>query len=159
LIYICRRFSAAIVILVLAGCSGHTRWSVKAIKAGDSEFNSSRLVYRCPSKTEGIDLEFLKTKQSLNLYFVVHSHPVPGHEGNPHRAHAVLEADGSRVSFMAHRHLGGQRVLCPAEIQEKIIKYLFDAIPVTIHLGGYQATIEPARFTEHYNKMHYPPKF
>ncbi|HSW86901.1 MAG TPA: hypothetical protein VLG49_05310 [Rhabdochlamydiaceae bacterium] len=148
-----------LMLVFFTSCSQKTPWAVTHIKGNGPEFNSAKLTYHSNDKANGIDLEFLKTEDSLNLYLNVHSRPIPCSRNHPNMAQVTLQIEDKQYSFSAIRHQGGHRLLVPASIQEIIINSLKDAIPIAIHLEGYDATFDPAYFSEYFYKMHYPPRF
>lgn len=148
-----------LLFALLSSCSTNTPWAVTHITGNGPEFHSAKLTYHSRDKVKGIDLEFLKTQDSLKLYLNVHSRPIPRSAEFPNMAQVVLQIENKNITFNAIRHQGGHRVLVPVSIQELIVSSLNDAIPVTIHLAGYETTIEPAHFSEFFCKMHDFPRF
>jgi hypothetical protein len=148
-----------LLLLSFFSCAAKSQWEVSHIKGGSAEFNSSRLAYHSEDRVNGIDLEFLKTKDSLNLYLHVHSRPIPCFQDSPKKAKVTVQAEDKSYTFSALRHEGGQRLLLPSSIQEIIIETLKNGMPVVIHLEGYDVSIEPACFSDFFYKLHYPPRF
>lgn len=148
-----------VILFGLFSCGAPSPWVLNYIKSGDSEFNSSRLTYRNADKNNGIELEFLKTEESLNLYLYVHSRSISCFHDNPKKAKVIMEGDGKNYVIIASRHEGGQRLLIPSSYQQIIIDLLHAGIPICLSIEGYNVSIDPVHFSEFFYKMHYPPQF
>ena len=61
----------AIVLLLIAGCQRHNQWQCHHISQKES--NSTRILYKSPDPTYGIDIEIVKTHGEMTTYLQVHS--------------------------------------------------------------------------------------
>lgn len=151
------RFLACGAIFFLVSCSQATPWSINHIKTGNACFDSSELCYRSSDPANGLDLEMIRTQESLRLYLSVRSRIIPPYKNNPQEAIVEVLANGEKHRFIAFRHEGGQRVLLPEECQNLILSQLKDNHPVAISLSGYKNIIEPTSFSSFYEQLYNPP--
>lgn len=140
--------------LLLCACSRPSHWSSNEIHSRTKEHDSSKLSYYSRDRAHGIDLEFLKTKDHLNVYLNVHSIPIPA---TPNKtATFKLESAGKTLTCEAYRMEGGQRLLLTEEIATLLIESLKNHNDVTLSLPGYRTTIKAEDFSKKFHRLFHP---
>lgn len=94
-------------------------------------------------------------QDQLQLYFQVHS-PIPAYQGHLKEALVTLSSEEEHIQCIAFRLEGGEKLLMPDSIRDKIIALLLENKPVTIELEGYKTTFQPADFKTHFKKLKHP---
>jgi len=142
-------------LLITQSCSKSQSWAVDHVQTGSSRFDSSKLFFASSDHFNGIDIEILKTKKALRVYFSVHSQAVPPYQGDPKKALALISYEGKRHSFIVARHEGGQRFLLSDEDAEILITLLEEEVPLTIKLPGYSSQVSSKEFPAQFEKLHH----
>jgi hypothetical protein len=137
-------------------CSKHSHWTSDQVYSDKKEFCSTKLSYPSPDPIHGIDLEFLKIGERLNVYLNVHSVPVPAHQGNQKSTPLKLEIDGKILRCVAYRFEGGQRFLLPEEVAKILIESLQNHKDITLILPGYRSTVKAEDFTDKFIELNDP---
>lgn len=153
------RGGCALLLLSFLSCNQSDSWQISRIETGTPKFDSSKLTYHSPDRSNGIDLEMLHTHQSLHFYLQVHSQTIPAYQGNPKEALVNITIGETKHALVAPRHEGGQRLLLPDSAHDIIITALKANQPIKIELEGYSASIDPAQFSEYFNEMQHPSLF
>jgi hypothetical protein len=136
----------------LAACQRESPWAVSQIQTGNKAFDSSRLSYFSKDKINGIDLEWIQTETELYCYLQVHSHAIQ----NPQ---VTLIIGDEKEQFSCPRHRGGQRLLLPEELKQKILSALEAGSSLTLTVDDYRVTLEPTDFRRSFKKMQKPLSF
>jgi len=148
-----------LALLLLSGCRSDTSWTVDHVASGRSRFNSTKLTYTAADPINGLDLEFLKTREHLYVYLNVHSVPIPPLKTDPHHSFVYITVDTERHRFEAVRREGGQRLLLPEDAINLIISSLNQQLPVEIAVSGYSSLISPSDFSKKYKKIQHISAF
>lgn len=142
----------AIVLLLIAGCQRHNQWQCHHISQKES--NSTRILYKSPDPTYGIDIEIVKTHGEMTTYLQVHSGSLCDVDG---KAEVTLTTPTKTKSFWAHLHEGNQRIRLSESLQTAFISSLAEGNPVTLQLDGYRETVHPHAFEKTLQKLDSPP--
>ncbi len=137
----------------LFACSSQSQWTSDQVESGKKEFSSTKLSYLSKDPVYGIDLEFLKIEERLNVYLNVHSVPVPPHQGNQKNALLKLDIDGEILRCETYRLEGGQRFLLPDEMTKIVIESLKNNKEITFILPGYRSTIKAEDFSTKFDQL------
>lgn len=124
--------------------------------SNQKEFSSTKLSYFSKNPVHGIDLEFLKLEERLNVYLNVHSVPVPPHQGNQKSALLKIDIDGEIIRGEIYRFEGGQRFLLSEEMAKIVIKSLQNNKEITFILSGYRSTIKAEDFSTKFDQLLHP---
>ncbi len=146
------------LFLLLAGCAKSDPWSLDTVKAGGS-YNSSKLCYHAEDQVNGIDLELLSASEKLSIYLTVHSHAIPFYPNDPKKALVRISNPHKKMTFLAHRREGGQRLLLPESAHDFVLSSLQNGEPLTLQIPGYITTIEPGYFSKYFEKLQHPLPF
>lgn len=141
-------------LLLLCSCARSSHWSSNEIHSRTKEHDSSKLSYHSRDRAHGIDVEFLKTKDHLNVYLNVHSIPIPASPSKT--ASLKLELEGKILTCEAYRMEGGQRLRLPEEIATLLIESLKNHNDVILTLPGYRTTIMAEDFSKKFHRLHHP---
>jgi len=129
-----RRFAP---FLLLAGCWSQSPWHLDAIAAGDSAYDSSRLVYT-PSASH-LRLELLRVGNEVEIFLYLTQHRLNSTE-------LSLTIEGEEFKEIAPMREGRMRVGLSKEMGKRLILALQEGKPVGILLDGFQETINPDAF-------------
>lgn len=141
---------------LLYACSTHSHWVSDQVYSNKKEFCSTKLSYFSSDRIHGIDLEFLKIGERLNLFLNVHSTPVPASQGNQKNNLLKLNIDGKMLCCEVYRLEGGQRFLLPEETAKLLIESLQNRKEITFILPGYRSTIKTEDFVEKFIEFNNP---
>ena len=83
---------------IACACSKSSHWSSQQIHSDEKDHASSRLTYYSDDEIHGVDVEFIQTREHLNVYLNVHSIPVPAYEKNPTQALVTLKIGNENSS-------------------------------------------------------------
>ncbi len=144
------------ISMLLFACSSRGHWTSDEVKSDKKEFSSTKLCYLSKDPVHGIDLEFLKIEERLNIYLNVHSVPVPPHQGNQKGAFLKLNIDGEILRCETYRFEGGQRFLLPSEMAKIVIESLQNNKEITFILPGYRSTIKTEDFSMKFDQLLHP---
>lgn len=153
-----QRFAFA-TLCFFSSCSHPQQWAFQRIDAGDQQFNSTKLTYHSQDPINGIDLELMQTPNLLRSYLNVHSLPIPSLKDDPKATAVNLCIGDNTYQFLARRHEGGQRLVLPQEMTEKIIEGLLQHLPLKIKVPGYAVVIEAEGFEEKFQQLGHTPLF
>jgi hypothetical protein len=142
--------------VLLFACSSHSHWTSDQVVSNQKEFSSTKLSYLSKDPAHGIDLEFLKLEERLNVYLNVHSIPVPPHQSNQKSALLKIDVDGEIIRCEIYRLEGGQRFLLSDELAQIVIKSLQNNKEITFTLQGYRSTIKAEDFSKKLNQLLHP---
>ncbi len=145
------------ILSLLASCSHSDPWAFNRIDSGDPQFNSTKLTYYSQDPINGIDLEFTHTCDAIRTYLNVHSLPIPPSKEDPKATKGHLTIGSDSFSFLAYRHEGGQRLLLPPEIAERIIAGLRECKSIQIKVPGYSVAIEGKEFEKKFGQLGHTP--
>lgn len=145
------------IFFLLTSCSHSDPWAFNRIDSGDPQFNSSKLTFYSKDPINGIDLEFVQTCDHLRTYLNVHSFPVPALKDDPKASKVHLLIGTDNFHFLASRHQGGQRLLLPPEMAERIIAGLREHQPIHIKVPGYSVAIEEGEFEKKFKQLGHTP--
>jgi len=143
------------IVFFLGSCTNSSRWNLDHVQTSNSRFSSSKLFFTAKDRSNGIDVEILKTKSALRVYLSVHSQAVPTYRGDPKKALAVLFYENQKHSFIVARHEGGQHFLLSDADADLLISLLEKEVPVTIKLPGYSTQVSPEEFSIQFEKLHH----
>jgi hypothetical protein len=143
-------------LVLLSACTSQGHWISNQIHSDKREFCSTKLSYPSRDPINGIDLEFLKIGENLNVYLNVHSIPVLAHQDNQKSVLLKLDIDGEILRCQVYRLEGGQRFLLPEEIVATLIKSLHNHKDVTFILPGYRSTVKAENFAEKFIQLNDP---
>lgn len=141
-------------LIFLWGCTNPSCWSVKHLDTGNSLFDGSKLTYFPPEKLHRMQLEFYKTAESLKLFINVQEYPIVSKQKE-----VVITATfgEERQEFTSYIFQGGHRLLASNDLQEAILKALFEKKIVVLQCTGYVSTIYPENFKENFLKFQSAP--
>ncbi len=143
----------------LTSCRSRNPWALDRVASGNSDFNSTKLIFAANDPIHGIDVEFLHTSKNLYVYLNVHSTTIPELKNNPKHAFVYLTIDSEKYRFEALCREGGQRVLLPEDAVKLMISALQENLPIEIKISGYSTQITASGFSEKYKKMQESPLF
>ncbi len=146
-------------LLLLCACAKQDHWALDTVRAGGEAFNSSKLCYRADDRINGIDLELLSTSEKLSIFLNVHSQAAPIYPNDPKKTLVKISSPQKKLLILAHRREGGQRLLLPESTYSFILSTLQSGEPLTLQIPGYITTIEPERFSKHFEKFQHPFPF
>jgi hypothetical protein len=149
-------FTALLLFCVLFSCNRQSHWALDQIHSEKKEFCSTKLTYYSRDPIHGIDVEFLKTKEHLNVYLNIHSIPITPCKEDPKHVLLTLKIEGETQHYSAYRLSGGQRFLLPSDIAELLIETLSNGKEVALALTGYHALLKPEDFPSKYGKLLHP---
>ena len=150
------RVLLSIFLTFLSACSSRSHWSSDQVYSDKKEFCSTKLSYLSPDPINGIDLEFLKIGERLNIYLNVHSVPVPPPKDNDKTVVLKLDIAGEILRCEVYRLEGGQRFLLPEDIASTLIRSLQNDKEITLILPGYRSTVQAEGFTEKFTQLNDP---
>ncbi len=142
--------------VIFFACSKSSHWASDRISSEDKESCSTRLSYASKDPIHGVDVEFLKIGERLNVYLHIHSIPVPAEDGNPNNALVKIKTAAGIFSFSAYRFEGGQRFLLSEEASHLLIAALQNQKDATLILPGYRSTIQAEDFSKKFHQLHHP---
>lgn len=142
--------------LLLSACASRSHWTLDQVHSDKKEHRSTKLSYYSQDPINGIDLEFLKIGERLNVYLNVHSIPVPAYRGNQKSALLKLEIGEEVVRSEAYRLEGGQRFLLSEKTARTLIESLQNHREVTFILHGYRSTVTVEDFSSKFDQLHAP---
>lgn len=146
-------FCLIVLTLILFGCSQQSHWTSAHIHSEDKESCSNKLSYFSKDHLHGIDIEFLKIGERLNIYLNTHSTPVPAHNDSPKKAIVKIKTLDGVYSFETYRFEGGQKFLLPEEASQMLISALQSQDTPTVILPGYRSIIEVEDFSEKFDRL------
>jgi hypothetical protein len=149
-------FLCALVCLFLAACGSDSQWKTDRIASDYSEHHSTRLTFASEDTVHGLDVEFIKSKDSMRAYLNVHSIPIPPHRNDPKKAQVTLDIGDDRHTFEAYRLEGGQRLLLPGALIDSLLQALKEHKNPTLSVRGYRATLSFKHFSEQLEKFEHP---
>ncbi|NGX59213.1 MAG: hypothetical protein KR126chlam3_00360 [Chlamydiae bacterium] len=133
-----------LLTLLTTSCQRHSQWQYHHIN--EKTANATRVLYRSTDPVQGIDVEMIEADGQLATYLQVHSQPLlPSHE-DPQKTEVKIYTTHGEKTFLAHYHLGEQRVRLSEVLQAELISVLKEGNPVTLELVGYRETIDPSHF-------------
>jgi hypothetical protein len=144
------------LFVLLFACSSHSHWASDQVVSDEKKYRSTKLSYFSLDPVNGIDLEFLKIEERLNIYLNVHSIPVPPHQGNQKSALLKLNIDGQIIRCETYRLEGGQRFLLPDEIAKILIESLQSNKKIILILPGYRSIIKAQDFATRFDQLLHP---
>jgi hypothetical protein len=147
------------IAVIFFACSKSSHWSSDRISSEEKESCSSRLSYTSKDRIHGVDVEFLKIGDRLNVYLHIHSIPVPPQEGNPNTAPVKIKTGEGIFSFSAYRFEGGQRFLLSEQASHLLISALQNQKEATLILPGYRSTIQPEDFSRKFHQLQHALPF
>ncbi len=148
-----------VAILVLSSCERQDPWTLQTIRAGNSDFNSSKLAYATEDQVNGLDLEILSSKKELRIALLVHSHPVPAYDLDEKKALVKISSPEKQIVTLASRREGGQRLILPEKVHPFILSTLKNGEPLTLQVPGYKSTVMPKKFSTLLEKLEHPSPF
>ncbi len=138
---------------------GTHAWLSQRIAAGDSQYDSWRLVYPAHDKVNEIEVEILKTKGLYTLSLAVHGQPIRPCESDPKHAFVKVRIGEECFRELASLHAGGQRLKLSPSLQEAIIAQLQGGGEVNIELPGYSRKITADNFPDLAKELENPSHF
>ena len=151
-----RFLNSLLLLTFLFACSSRSHWISDQVHSDKKEYRSAKLSYLPNDPVHGIDLEFLKIGERLNVYLNIHSIPVSPYQGKAKSALLKLEIDGETLRYETYRLEGGQRFLLSEDVARILIESLQNHKDVTLILPGYRSTIRPEDFSSKFNRLHDP---
>jgi hypothetical protein len=100
----------------------------------------------------------MQTPDSLRTYLNVHSISIPSSKDHPNTSKIVLTIGSETIQGQARLHAGGQRLLLPLEMAERIIAGLTQKQAVHIKIPGYSTTIAWEGFEEKFEQLGHSPR-
>lgn len=144
--------------LLLSSCHRSDHWRNISINAGNTKFNSSKLIYPATSFSHDLEIEFLYTAHTLHAYINVYSETILPYEGDEKVAFLTLDVKGHHYELLVDRLGGGQRLKIPEESLNFFIKLLEKHSSVTLALKeGYKTKINTRDFKKHFNNLKAKP--
>ncbi|MBS0627832.1 MAG: hypothetical protein JSS09_06435 [Verrucomicrobia bacterium] len=148
------------MLLILAACTPKSHWNVSQIDGGSSQFRSSRLSYVISNASNSLQMEIIRREKALKGYLFVQGRTLLEHPETPKHSLIFVQIKEETNSYLVSRYEGGQRLLLPDDLLQKILKALKDETEVTLKVSGYQTTLTPAGFSSSYEKWqkntHFP---
>jgi len=134
-------------IIILTSCSPKMReWcSDECITPPCPEFRSAKL-FLCPcNPARELEVEILLTYSERHLFINVHSLEIPECEEDRATVTIVYE-NGMEEEFLAYRLAGGQRLVVPDDIADRLICELLGGHPFQLKAGHYCSEISVLNF-------------
>lgn len=141
-----------IPILFLAACTNTTPWILDSISAGDTRFDSSRLIYQ--NTQTPIRLEILKIGDAVDLVLSLIQFEITPTEENPAVATVRFSIDNeSPFEERAPLCLGNMRLRLSEKTASKVIKALQEGKKIEICIDDVTETVYPESFAKTYEKF------
>lgn len=144
------------LLLFFFACSKQSHWTFDQIHSEREEFRSTKLTYHSHDPVNGIEIQFLKTEEHLNVYLNIHSIPIAPYQKDPKKALLTLEIENQTIRSLAYRLAGGQRFLLSEEITQTLIEALKNKKEVTVSLIGYRTLLKPEDFAHKFEQLLHP---
>jgi hypothetical protein len=154
-----RAWHILLLLLFLFACGKQSQWAFDQIHSKRQEFRSTKLTYRSHDPVNGIEIQFLKTEEHLNVYLNIHSIPITPYQGDPKKALLTLEIESQAIRTLAYRFTGGQRFLLSEETAQILIEALKNKKEVTVSLIGYRTILKPEDFASKFEQLLHPFPF
>lgn len=137
-------------------CSKSSHWSSQQVHSDEKDHASSRLTYYSDDEVHGVDVEFIQTREHLNVYLNVHSIPVPAYEKNPTQALVTLKIGDETISRIVYRLSGGQRFLLSKDTVETLVNALKNQKEITLTLASYRTILKSEDFLSKFHQLVHP---
>ncbi len=142
---------------VLFGCGSQQAWIVQRNQATKEEFISSKLILPAKIPSDDIELEFMRTQTSIELFLIIRGQPIGNSQQHAKEIPLKVEAGSEVFTTIVYRHDGGQKFTVPIEMQTFISDCLKNDQPVTLTLPGYRQKIDPKGFASSYDRFIHTP--
>ena len=138
----------------LAGCTNTTPWTLDTITAGDTRYDSSRLMYQNQESFSPIRLEFLKMGEMVDLVLSLTQYSfIPTQQAPASMLVRFSIGDDSPYEEMVPLCVGHMRLRLSNETASRIIKGLQEGAKFDILIDDLAETISPKNFAEIYKKF------
>jgi|GEM_PF-2546417 len=148
--------SVCCCILSFCSCNKHNQWVTQKVHADSKNFCSTKLSYPTENPLAGIDLELLKTEQTLDMFLAIHNRPIPSRPDSPNKIPLKIESKSRTLSTEVIRHAGGQKFTVEPSDREFILECLNSQEVISLVLPGYKTTIDPNGFLQSYERFIHP---
>ena len=149
--------SLALSLLVVS-CYRVDPWRNVTIKAGHTDYDSTRLIYPATNFSHDIEIEFLYTLDTLHAYINVYSQPIPPYQEDDKVAILSFDTKEHHHELPVFRLSGGQRLKIPEESLELFVELLEKNPYVLMTLKeGYRTKINTKNFKNHFNHLKTKP--
>jgi hypothetical protein len=141
-----------LLLAFLWGCtSEENHWFTDTITTGNSEYDSSHLVYDSP--LSHLKLKLLKTKAEVAGYLFLEEYQFEESPKDPHQTEIFLTINGTEFAELLYVREGRMKLKLPSEITRKIIFALQEGGEIDIMASGLNATILSNSFETAYAKF------
>lgn len=150
-----QRAISALCLVTLCSCAQQTcrQWILLENRTCDPSYTSGRMVLERDTHSCRMELEIDRSRSGLRMYInlaLFQAAPLPD---NPCVSKAELVFCNESLIFYPYLLEGGQRLLIPSDVTERIIELLSDDCSLILRLGRQEMTIIPDSFQLAYNKL------
>ena len=145
LIQLFQRSKTYILLLFFCSCSSAPTWHLAQDTNSKAAYHSKKLLSPSSNPTNGIQLEFFKSKSELNLYLVKKHSRFPLQND---KVPVKITFTDHSMEFLADSLSGKQRIKMPKEALDCVILCLSSNQSASIKIGNQIETIHPYNFPE-----------
>jgi len=98
-------------------------------------------------------LEIIRKNRRHTAYLSVGSRAIPPLRENTKQAEIWVQIGDEKNSYIVSRYEGGQRLLLPENLLEKILDTLKGGTEIAIQASGYSLKLSPEGFAPQYEKF------
>ncbi len=154
--FLAQRALIALCLISLLGCSSPAcrQWEIQEVITKTPRFNTGRLLLAPHSDYSYLELELVRNRSGIRFYLNLLFLNAPPYEDNP--AYTTVEIvfeDQEPWVVYPHLFAGGQRLLLPGDVADRLIQALLDDISFTIRLGRSHVVVIPTNFTAVYERL------
>jgi len=148
------RFLLFLVALLFFGCSSsHRQWTSDQPFRSFTRSNSQRIFLKPVDPYRGLEIELVRGSYGIRVYVNALCFCFPPLKDNPKKAVLQLFMNGEWEEGEATLFEGGQRLLLPVEMKEKMVEALSRGETVQLKIGRFSEQIVPTHFLPSYNQL------
>ncbi len=145
-------FRVPAVLLAVTACTSGHPWKYSHVNGESDQFRSSRLSYAILNTPNPLQLEIIRKKETNKAYLSTQGKAFSEHPDHPGYTLISISAKDSTKSYLAKRYEGGQRLVLPEILIEKILDGLQSGEEIIVKTTGYMTTLKPEGFAPAYEK-------
>lgn len=140
--------------ILMFSCSTPCReWILLQNETCNPKYNSARLILEPDKSSCYLELELDRTCSGTRMYMNLNLFQAFPLDDNPCLTKAEMTIDEELITFYPTILTGGQRLLVPEEIANRIIETLIEGKILVLKLGRNQITVISAKFQENYEQF------
>lgn len=133
----------------LMSCStpSERHWDIQEVRSHILSFNGGRMLLFSQSELSYLELELFRTADGLRFYLnILLLQALPLHD-DPTRTSVTIQFE-DQEPWIVHPYIlqGGQRLLFPGDVADRLIQALLDQQTFSIQVGRYKMNVIPSHF-------------